>query len=138
MALILDTGPLLAALDSNDPDHPRCAALIAEATEDLVVPGLVLAELDYWCLERLGADAWLVFMEDLLAGVYRPEHPTMRDLRRCRALQAQYDDLGLGVVDASIVALSERLDEQRIATLDRRHFSVVRPEHVSSLTLLPV
>ena len=137
MALILDTGPLLAALDANDPDHRRCAALIEDAREDLLVPGLVLAELDYWCLERLDATAWLVFLEDLLEGAYRVEHPSDRDLHRCRELQAQYEDLDLGVVDASIVALAERLGTDRVATLDRRHFSVVRPHHVEALTLLP-
>ena len=136
MALILDTGPLLAALDANDPDHRRCAALIEEASEDLVVPGLVLAELDYWCLERLGVNPWLVFMEDLLEGAYRVEHPSHRDLERCRELQAEYEDLDLGVVDASVVALVERLGENRIATLDRRHFSVVRPAHVEALVLV--
>ena len=137
VALILDTGPLLAALDANDPDHPSCASLIVDAREDLIVPGLVLAELDYWCHERLDASAWLVFLEDLLEGAYRLEQPGLGDLRRCGELQAQYEDLELGVVDASIVALAERLREERIATLDRRHFSVVRPEHVEALTLLP-
>ena len=137
MALILDTGPLLAALDANDPDHGRCAELIEGAPEDLVVPALVLAELDYWCLERLGVNAWLVFLDDLLEGAYRTEHPSDQDLHRCRELQAQYEDLELGVVDASIVALAERLGEERVATLDQRHVSVVRPEHVEALTLLP-
>jgi predicted nucleic acid-binding protein len=46
MPLVLDTGPLLAALDAADPDHARCAALLGEAREDLVIPALVLAELD--------------------------------------------------------------------------------------------
>jgi uncharacterized protein len=137
LPLILDTGPLLAALDANDPDHTRCAALITEAREDLVVPGLVLAELDYWCLERLGVDAWLVFLEDLLAGAYRVEHPSDRELQRCRELEAEYKDLKLGVVDASIVALAERLGEHRVVTLDHRHFSVVRPAHVDAFELIP-
>jgi predicted nucleic acid-binding protein len=137
VALILDTGPLLAALDANDPDHLACAELVTQAREDLVVPGLVLAELDYWCLARLDANAWLVFLDDVLAGAYRLEHPSHRDLHRCRELQSRYDDLGLGVVDASIVALAERLGEERVATLDHRHFSVVRPEHAEALTLLP-
>jgi len=76
-------------------------------------------------------------MDDLLAGAYRTEHPIEGDLRRCRELQAQYEDLALGVVDASIVALAERLGEERIATLDHRHFSVVRPAHTEALALLP-
>jgi uncharacterized protein len=131
------TGPLLAALDRADADHERCAALLLDAEEDLVVPALVLAELDYWCHERLTGEVWLAFLEDLTDGAYRAEPPTDGDLRRCRDLQQQYADLQLGVVDASIVALAERLAEPKLATLDRRHFGVVRPSHVQALQLLP-
>ena len=137
MALVLDTGPLLAALDAADPDHRRCARLLSEGDEDLVVPVLVLAELDYWCHERLGARAWISFMEDLLAGAYRIEMSTMADLARCREIQTQYDDQSVGVVDASVLALVERLCESKLATLDHRHFSVLRPAHVEALRLLP-
>lgn len=137
MALVCDTGPLLAALDAADPDHRRCAALLTEATEDLVVPALVLAELDYWCLQRLGTDAWLLFLDDVLDGVYRTAPPVPADLRRCRELQEQYRDLRIGIVDASVMALVERLGEDKVATLDHRHFATVRPAHTSALTLLP-
>jgi len=137
VALILDTGPLLAALDAADPDHGRCAALIADATEDLVVPLLVLPELDYWCARRLSPDAWLVFIDDVLGGAYRVEPPLTPDLSRCRELQEQYRDLGLGIVDASVIALAERLDEPKIATLDQRHFRAVRPANVAAFELLP-
>ena len=137
MALVLDTGPLLAALDAADPDHHRCAGLLSETDEDLVVPVLVLAELDYWCHERLGAGAWISFMEDLLAGAYRLEASTMVDLARCYEIQVQYDDQSIGVVDASVLALVERLGESKLATLDHRHFSVLRPAHVEALQLLP-
>jgi predicted nucleic acid-binding protein len=137
VALILDTGPLLAALDEADPDHAPCAALLTDATEDLVVPTLVLAELDYWCAERLPSDAWLTFLEDLLAGVYLLESPTIGDLSRAKSLQATYRDLRLGVVDATVIALAERLHEPRVATLDHRHFATVRPAHVPALVLVP-
>ena len=137
MALVLDTGPLLAALDAADPDHERCATLILDAREDLVVPMLVLAELDYWCHKRLGPDVWLAFLDDLLAGAYRAEPPTGRDLIRCRELQATYLDLRLGVTDASVLALVERLDEPKVATLDHRHFGAVRAAHKEGLELRP-
>jgi predicted nucleic acid-binding protein len=137
VALICDTGPLLAALDAADPDHTRCARLLTAATEDLVVPALVLAELDYWCARRLSTDAWLVFLDDVLNGAYRVEPPTGSDLARCRQLQATYGDFALGVVDASIVALAERLNEPKVATLDQRHFRAVRPVHVTALELVP-
>jgi uncharacterized protein len=137
MALVLDTGPLLAALDAADPDHDRCARLIEAAREDLVVPGLVLAELDYWCHQRLGVDAWLTFLADLLGGAYTLESPTIADLARCREIQERYEDQPVGVVDASVLALTERLREDKLATLDHRHFAVMRPAHRQSLRLLP-
>jgi predicted nucleic acid-binding protein len=135
--LVLDTGPLLAALDAADPDHRRCAKLLSETDEDLVVPILVLAELDYWCHQRLGVAAWLTFLEDLLAGAYWLEPATTADLTRCHDLQARYSDQSLGVVDASVLALVERLGETKLATLDHRHFAVLRPGHVEGLVLLP-
>lgn len=135
MALILDTGPLLAALDAADPDHAACAELLTSTIEDLVVPVLVLGELDYWCAERLSPDAWTAFLEDVLSGAYRIEAPNHADLARCRELQRTYADLSL--VDASVIALAERFGEEKLATLDRRHFTVVRPAHAPALTLLP-
>ncbi|HZD22443.1 MAG TPA: PIN domain-containing protein [Acidimicrobiia bacterium] len=137
MALICDTGPLFSALDAADPDHDECAQLLAETKTDLVVPLLVLAEVDYWCHKRLTGNAWLVFLEDILAGAYRVEAPTHVDLQRCANLQAGYAHLELGVVDASVIALAERLDETTIASLDHRHFRAVRPAHTSGFTLLP-
>ncbi|MDQ2710187.1 MAG: PIN domain-containing protein [Actinomycetota bacterium] len=137
MALICDTGPLLAALDAADPDHAACAELLGATSENLVVPALVLAELDYWCQRRLGAHAWLSFLDDVIEGAYRPEPPTPGDLVRCRELQTTYSDLRIGVVDASVLALTERFGESKVATLDHRHFATVRPKHTEALTLLP-
>jgi len=137
VALVLDTGPLLAALDAADRDHEACSDLITGAAEDLIVPGLVLAELDYWCVRRLSVDAWFSFLDDGLNGAYRVEAPTLADLRRCRVLQNKYRSLGLGVVDASVIALVERLGERKVATLDQRHFRAVRPAHVEGLDLVP-
>lgn len=137
MALICDTGPLLASIDRDDPDHARCVSLIAGADEDLIVPTLVLAELDHLCRTLRLDDAWIAFLEDVATGAWRIEHPTIDDLARSRTLQETYRDLRLGVVDASVIALCERLGESKVATLDHRHFSVVRPVHVAALTLLP-
>jgi predicted nucleic acid-binding protein len=137
LALIVDTGPLFAAFDARDPAHEACRVLLSDATEDLVVPSLVLAEVDYWCRRRLKPQDWLTFLEDVVAGAYRLVHPTPTDLERCLELQQTYADLDLGVVDASVIALAERMGEHKLATLDRRHFGTVRPQHVDALSLLP-
>lgn len=110
---------------------------MTSGSEDLIIPILVLGELDYWCSRRLGVEAWLIFLDDVLAGVYRIEPPTGADLARCRQLQARYADLNLGVVDSSVIALVERLEEPKLATLDQRHFRAVRPAHVEAFELLP-
>lgn len=137
MALVLDTSPLLAALDTADADHPSCTQLLAESDEELVVPALVLSELDYWCHKRLTGDVWLAFLQDVLNGAYRIENPTTADLERCVELQTTYADLRVGVVDASVLAAVERLGESKLATLDHRHFGTMRPQHVEALQLLP-
>ena len=136
MTLILDTGPIVAALNADDPDHTRCAALLADA-DDLLIPSAILVEVDYWLIKLAGTQVWVDFVADIVRGAYRLAHPTDADLARAAELESAYEDLDLGLVDASIVALCERLDQTALATLDRRHFSVVRPRHCSHLRLLP-
>ena len=136
MTLILDTGPIVAALNAGDPDHDRCAALLEDAS-DLLIPSPVLVEVDYWLIKLGGTKVWTDFVADINNGAYRLTHPTDADLTRAAELETAYHDLDLGFVDASTIALCERLRATAVATLDRRHFSVVRPRHCSHLTLLP-
>jgi predicted nucleic acid-binding protein len=137
VALILDTGPLLAALDTNDRDHARCVASIDTVDEELVVPSHVLVELDYWLRKRRATRIWEEFAKDVRDGAYRLHHPDDADLLRAAELEIQYVSLDLGLVDASVIVACERLGETKVATLDHRHFAVVRPRHCDALTLLP-
>lgn len=77
------------------------------------------------------------FLGDLAGGSFTVEPVAAADWIRIAELVARYRDLPLGTVDASVVATAERLGITEIATVDRRHFSVVRPGHVSAFTLLP-
>jgi predicted nucleic acid-binding protein len=136
VSLILDTGPIVAALNKADQDHARCATLI-DSADDLMIPSPVLVEVDYWLTKLAGPDVWTSFVADILRGAYRLIHPTETDIERAAELETEYHDLDLGFVDASVIAICERLGETQVATLDRRHYSVVRPRHCSHLTLLP-
>jgi predicted nucleic acid-binding protein len=138
MALVLDTGPILALLDADDPDHGRCREMVESIGEDLVIPTPVLVEVDYWVLKLLGQAAWATFVEDIARRAYRLHHPDESDLQRAAELERAYASLDLGLVDASVIVACERLRESKVATLDRRDFSVVRPRHCDALTLLPV
>ena len=137
MALVFDTGPLLALLDADDRDHRRCAVMAASVDEEFVVPTLVLVELDYWLRKRDVRQVWNEFAEDLAGGAYRLHHPDAHDIARAATLETQYASLDLGVVDASVIVTCERLGETKVATLNPRDFSVVRPRHCDALTLLP-
>jgi predicted nucleic acid-binding protein len=77
------------------------------------------------------------FLGDLAAGAFSVEPVAARDWLRIAELVARYRDLPLGTVDASVVTTAERLGVEEIATVDRRHFTVVRPSHVAAFTLLP-
>lgn len=137
MALILDTGPLYAALDRRDADHRACRQLIETAGEALVIPSPVLVEVDYWIRKWLHGGILAAFLDDITAGAYVIENLVPSDYRRVGELCARYEDADIGFVDAAILAIVERLHEPKLATLDRRHFGMLQPRHVSALTLVP-
>lgn len=86
---------------------------------------------------RAGDQAEVGFLRDVADGVYDLVAVSQEDVNRAAQLVERYSDLPLGTADAVVVAVAERYGAATIATLDRRHFSVVRPSHVSALTLLP-
>jgi predicted nucleic acid-binding protein len=137
LALILDTGPLFAAMDRSDADHERCAALVESANEPIVIPAPVVVEIDWLSGRRLLPDAFLSLLEDIRDKRLAVEDLRIDDYERCRELVDRYRDLPLGFVDAAVLSIVERLGEAKLATLDHRHFAVVRPRHVPTLRLLP-
>lgn len=137
MALILDTGPLFASLDRSDADHAACRRLIETAEEPLVIPAPVLVEVDYWIHARLHAGVLVALLEDIVAGAYQVEDLRSEDYGRVKELCDRYADADIGFVDAAVMAVVERLNEPKLATLDHRHFGTMRPRHVEALTLLP-
>lgn len=98
---------------------------------------MVITEVAYLIGSRLGPDAEIHFLGDLAAGDFTIEPVMAGDWLRIAELVSHYRDLPLGTVDSSVVATAERLRITRIATLDRRHFSIVRPNHTDSFELLP-
>jgi predicted nucleic acid-binding protein len=122
-ALICDTGALIDYLVESAPDHGRFRNAIDQA-RTRYVPGLVLAEVDYFLRdERQGMQ---LFMQDLARGAFTYAPPTLGQLTRAMEVDRRFADLGLGLVDASVVALAELLGVRRLATRDVRHFAAVR------------
>jgi predicted nucleic acid-binding protein len=101
------------------------------------VPTLVVTEVAYLIATRLDWRAEVRFLGDIAGGtlILEPVHPA--DPLRIAELVAQYHDLPLGTVDASVIAAAERLHISQVATTDRRHFAVVHPAHTQAFELLP-
>jgi predicted nucleic acid-binding protein len=102
----------------------------------LLVPTLVITEVVYLIASRLGTAAEVRFLGDLASGDFVVEPVAAQDWLRIAELVTKYSDLPLGSVDASVVAMCERLGINRVATVDHRHFSVVRPKHIQAFELL--
>ena len=134
---LVDAGPLYAYVDADDDHHESCVELLTDDPGPLVVPALVLSEVGFLLESRLGAYAEVRFVEDLAAGTFVVDAPQPGDWVRVAQLVAKYRDLPLGLVDASVVATAERLGIVRVATLDRRHFGIVRPAHTPLFDVVP-
>lgn len=137
MALVLDTGPLYASLDRSDADHQACRALIESAEERLVIPAPVLVEVDYWIHQRLHPGVLVALLADVDEGAYAVEDLDAADYSRVGQLCDRYADADIGFVDAAVLAIVERLGETKLASLDHRHFAMLRPRHCDTLKLLP-
>lgn len=140
MSTLLDTGPLVAAADRSDKNHVMCSELLRKLAHErsrLLVASPVVVEV-CWLVEKFrGPGAEADFLELLSSGELELVELTRTDVQRMAEVVRRYADFPLGMVDASVVAIAERLGVCQVATLDRRHFSVVRPRHVEAFTLVP-
>jgi len=124
--MIVDTSALFAFFDAKDPHHAAVASLLMAADEPLIVSPYVIAELDYLVMTRIGVVAELKVLRELAGGAWDLADVPLEVLQRAAAIVADYADDKVGVTDAVNVALAERHRTLRIATLDRRHFGVLR------------
>jgi uncharacterized protein len=122
---------------ADDDDHERCVPLLQTGSERRVLPAPVLVELDHLLGRELGADAFPALLDTIKAGELDVEDAIASDYERAAELMRTYADLEVGFVDCAVLAITERLEEPKLATLDHRHFGTMRPQHVEALELLP-
>lgn len=134
---MVDTSALLAYFDASEPDHAMVSEVITATTDLLVVSPYVVAELDYLVATRHGVDAELAVLDELTGGAWELPSFSVDDLQRARSIIAKYRDQEIGVADASNVVLAERYRTRTVATLDRRHFDVLRTATGDRFIVLP-
>lgn len=137
MPAIVDTSALVALLQTREPRHAAVAAAIAAERGSLIVPLTVVVEAAQLIGSRLGPAAESAWLRGLAAGPWAIEPSAAPDLERAAELIDQYREADIGLVDATIVAMAERLGSVRLYTLDRRDFGIIRPRHVAAFELLP-
>lgn len=133
--ILADTSGLLSLYNRREPTHPSVAEAVAQEQGPFVVSPYVVAELDYLVSTRLGADAEQRVLAELASAAYVLASVDRDDLRACIELISRY--AGIGVADASMLVLADRLGIDRVLTLDRRHFEVARTPSGRALALVP-
>lgn len=139
--VIADTGGLLRALartPAGQPSFPEYERILTSAAA-VIIPGLVLAEVDYFLRTERKA------MRRLIAEIFDPatryeyEIPLPSDIARALELDAKFEGLDIGLVDGMVAAVAERRRVYRVLTSDRRDFGAIRvgPRLTRTLELLP-
>jgi uncharacterized protein len=137
MTAILDTSFLFALTDQSDRNHQRVLAVAKNGNERLVLPVAVLPEICYLIASRLGHQAMRRFVSSMTPDVVQVESTTIEDLSRIQQILSTYADSQLDFTDTAIIAIAERLAINRVYTLDRRDFSIIRPKHCDYFELFP-
>jgi predicted nucleic acid-binding protein len=137
LAIVADSGGIFALYDRKDRHHAAVRHVVDEERSLVVIPSAILGELDYLLRQHLGIQAEIDFIESIMSGSFTLEDLTPPDVVRCHELVTTYRDLDLGLADAAVIATAERLNIERILTVDERDFRAVRPRGGRPFLLLP-
>lgn len=137
MTAITDTSFWLAITDRADSRHRECVNIAHDLSDRIIIPVTVLPEACYLIEKRMGHLAMRRFVQQVLTNTVTLEQITLADLARALQVLNKYADARLDFVDATIVAVAERLGVTRILTLDQRHFRLLRPKHCPAFEILP-
>lgn len=126
--IVADTSGILGLLDRDSVHHDALVEAFEATGAEWIVPWAVLPEIDHLVTSRFGREVARRFLDDVEAGRIVAEWEGSVDLARALELDARYDALSLGLVDAVVMAICERLGARAIVTLDLRDFGAVELE----------
>ena len=123
--IVADTGALLALFDRGDRHHDAVRRLYEGDPDEWVLPWAILPEVDYLTAAHLGRRAQDLWLADLASGAFSVEWGRPDDLAVAARICRRYKDLRVGLVDAVVIAVAERLRATAIVTLDMKHFGAI-------------
>lgn len=135
--ILLDTSGLLAAIDASQQTHAAAAAALEAASSPRLLSPFVLAELDYLLATRVGSAAARTLLGEVARGAYRLEPVGPTDIAAAAEIIERFEDLQIGLADASIVVLADRHGCRDVLTLDDRHFRLLPGPRGEPFRLLP-
>jgi predicted nucleic acid-binding protein len=137
VTLLIDTAPIVALADPQEPQRAAILDVLTTEPGPLVIPAPTTAEIDYLLGRRFGAQARRAFLTDLAAGRFTVAARARGDYASVLELERRYDDLDLGLADCALITLADRHGTIRLLTFDERHFRAITPLRGEAFTLLP-
>lgn len=135
--IVLDTGPVFEALDTDARRHQEARAFLGQEPEPLLLSPFVLAELDYMVANRLGQPVEERFLTDVATGAYELVSLDTADIDACLTVIKRYRALNIGLADASVAVIAAKFRTARLFTRDHQHFRAIKPLWGEYFTLLP-
>lgn len=132
---LTDAGPLIALIDADEPDHERCRRALDQLRLPLLTTWPAFTEAMYLLGRAAGWRGQQALWRLNLRGDLDIASPSDASHARAGDLMERYADRPMDLADATLVALAEERDTNRIFTLDadfhvyrfkgRRRFEVI-------------
>ena len=133
--ILVDAGPLVALLHRDDAHHDRCVEVLTSLREPMLTVWPAFTEAMY--LLGFSANAQDALWEMLDTDALWMADFGEADCERARYLMRKYRDLPMDLAGAALVRVAERERIRRIFTIDRRDFSVYRPQGIGRFEITP-
>jgi len=135
-SVIADSGFIVALANRADSRHADVQPIYLQYSK-ILLPQLVLVEVAYLIGRDVGIPTVVRFLKGIPASRFELIEATSQDIERIAQILDQYADSKVDFVDASVMAIAERLNITTVLTIDRRDFSLFRPVHCPNFILLP-
>jgi len=136
MQIILDTSAVIGLMDKKYKKHENLKTIFTKKDNLYILPSTAIGEICYMLNSRFGNKIELIFLEEIIKTSFQLELLKDMDIVRIIEILKKYDTLNIGYVDASIVAIAERLKTNKILTLDRKHFEIIIPRGFDRFDIL--